>query len=73
MDLQMPVMGGIEATEIWRREEQGRRVPIIAMTASAMATDREACLAAGMDDYISKPLNHNALREMLERIAQAPA
>ncbi len=72
MDLQMPVMGGIEATRIWRKEESGTRVPIIAMTASAMASDREACLAAGMDNYISKPLNQNVLREMLDQVgAQA--
>ena len=76
MDVQMPVLDGLSATRELREIErrQGlRRTPVIAITANAMAEDRERCLAAGMDDYISKPLNHNALREMLERIAQASA
>ena len=73
MDLQMPVMGGLEATKVWRAEEAQRgalhrpaRIPIIAMTASAMVSDREACLAAGMDDYISKPIYAAALKLMLD-------
>jgi signal transduction histidine kinase/CheY-like chemotaxis protein len=69
MDVQMPEMDGLAATvEIRRREPpQGRRVPIVAMTAHAMASDRERCLAAGMDDYISKPV----LRRDLVRVMQA--
>jgi signal transduction histidine kinase/DNA-binding response OmpR family regulator len=69
MDVQMPEMGGFEATEKIRRDEQlgGARIPIIAMTAHAMTGDRERCLAAGMDDYISKPLRASALIELVEK------
>jgi PAS domain S-box-containing protein len=70
MDVQMPVMGGFEATaKIREREGQtGRRTPILAMTANAMSGDRERCLQAGMDGYVSKPIR---AEEMFNSIEQA--
>jgi CheY-like chemotaxis protein len=70
MDCQMPEMDGFEATTAIRSWEvsTGRpRVPIVAMTANAMAGDRERCLAAGMDDYIAKPIQSQRIVEALQR------
>jgi two-component system, sensor histidine kinase and response regulator len=81
MDVQMPEMDGFEATALIRKQEANRKqeairepgqsaakhIPIVAMTAHAMVGDRERCLAAGMDDYVSKPINANDLYATIER------
>ncbi|MCL4692596.1 MAG: response regulator [Candidatus Hydrogenedentes bacterium] len=69
MDGQMPEMDGIEATRIIRQGESGakRRIPIVALTAHAMQGDRDRYIAAGMDDYLAKPLQPRELAEMIER------
>ncbi|MEA2763993.1 MAG: two-component system, sensor histidine kinase and response regulator [Gemmatimonadaceae bacterium] len=71
MDVQMPVMGGFEATRLIRDLEasSGRRTPIIAVTARAMKGDREACLEAGMDGFVPKPIQSARLLETLEHLA----
>ncbi|MCA1594439.1 MAG: response regulator, partial [Acidobacteria bacterium] len=73
MDVQLPEMDGFDATRSIRRMEQatGRRTTIVAMTAHAMAGDRERCLASGMDGYLSKPLERTALVAVLDRAAHA--
>jgi len=69
MDLKMPVMDGWEATRRIRLLEVGRELPIIALTAQAMAGDEQKALAAGCDDYVAKPIvDPNLVREKLERL-----
>jgi CheY-like chemotaxis protein len=67
MDCQMPEMDGFEACREIRKLDGGAQIPIIAITANAMKGDRERCLAAGMDDYVSKPFKQEDLRVVIER------
>jgi two-component system, sensor histidine kinase and response regulator len=71
MDLQMPLMGGFEAMRRIRAQDGAHHTPIVAMTAHAMAGDREHCLEAGMDDYISKPVQMPALLRALDDVMDA--
>jgi PAS domain S-box-containing protein len=73
MDCQMPEMDGFEATAILRNQEgKQRHTPVCALTANAMEGDRERCLAAGMDDYLTKPVSLEKLQEMVDRWIRSP-
>ncbi len=73
MDVQMPEMDGYAATKVIRTMVAGEAVPIVALTANAQAGDRELCLAAGMNDYLTKPVRAAALRETMARFMSADA
>ncbi len=75
MDVQMPKLDGFAATRAIREQERGseRRIPIVAMTAHAMLGDRDRCLEAGMDDYVSKPIKMKLLLECLQNVTQQPS
>jgi CheY-like chemotaxis protein len=72
MDIQMPELGGIEVATALRRveAERGGHTPIIALTANAMKGDKESYLKAGMDGYISKPINRDTMFLEVERVMQ---
>jgi CheY-like chemotaxis protein len=73
MDVQMPEMDGLEATRQIRSAWPDRRLRIVGLTANAMAGDREACLAAGMDDYVSKPIRPEELEAAIAKVRPAVA
>jgi len=67
MDLKMPLLGGIEATVAIRKAESSRHTPIIALTSYSYPEDQERCRVAGMDDFLSKPLNNRLLMDTVHR------
>jgi CheY-like chemotaxis protein len=75
MDVQMPGLDGLQATAVIRKKERvsGLHIPIIAMTAHAMKGDKERCLAAGMDGYISKPIRAESLINVIEAMVSETA
>lgn len=73
MDMQMPVMDGVAATVELRRRDGFVRLPVVAMTANALPEDRRACLAAGMDDFVAKPISPASLKPVLVRWIRPPS
>jgi CheY-like chemotaxis protein len=71
MDVQMPGMDGLETTRRIRANPVIKEIPVIALTALAMPGDRMRCLEAGMDEYISKPINLNSFTKTIDRLLQA--
>ncbi len=67
LDMMMPDMDGYEALSRLRARDEYRKLPVVAVTAQAMAGDKEKCLAAGADDYISKPVNVDHLEKILQK------
>jgi two-component system sensor histidine kinase/response regulator len=67
MDVHMPVMDGLQATQLLRKLPQGTGLPVVAMTASALARDVDACLEAGMDAHLAKPIDPDELNQALLR------
>lgn len=68
MDIQLPTMDGLAATRLLKSEASTSAIPVIALTAMAMATDRDKCLAAGCDGYISKPLRYQELYAAIDSL-----
>ncbi len=68
LDMMMPEMDGYEALKLLRQDAMYKGLPVIAVTAQAMSGDREKCLSAGADDYLSKPVDVDALLELLQKI-----
>lgn len=68
MDISMPIMSGVEATQVIRRTPEIRLIPIIALTAHAMEGDAEKCLAVGCDAFSTKPVRFSALLELIEKV-----
>ena len=69
MDMRMPEMDGLEATRAWREQETDRRTPIIALTANATEEDKESCIEAGMDAFLSKPVSPDDLYAIIDKMA----
>jgi two-component system, sensor histidine kinase and response regulator len=68
MDIQMPKLDGFETTVALRNTTRWARIPIVAMTANAMKGDRERCIAAGMDDYVSKPIRIEEMTRVIQQV-----